>query len=106
MTSTLLNPSSSKFTDDDRAVLREVLRHPVLIEAVNIVIREAQPNPRLTAQREPAENTTIGSMLAGMSLFVTELEKLSLPVEDVEFTPSFVDSGDWDHYSDLSGSEQ
>ncbi len=74
-------PSGEELAEPSRLVLADLLRTPVFIEAVNIIIRSAQPRPNTFQNRPAAE---VSHQLAGMNEFVHQLKVLSVQQRDLK----------------------
>ena len=89
-------PSSSNFSEADRAHLARLLSDPVLATATNIAIRDAQPNAHRLAQLDQSVQAAISNQLAGMTELVQRLTILATPI--AQLTPKQDVTGEeWAH---------
>jgi len=92
-----LRPNSGFLQEADREKLNQLLRDPLLVSAIDIAIREAQPNSGYLSKLPPEQQAAVANQLAGMTELVRRLEYLSSPI--VESGPEKMPSnlGEWSH---------
>ena len=92
-----LQPNSSFLQEADREKLNQLLRDPLLVTAIDIAIREAQPSAGVLSKLSSEQQAAIANQLAGMTDLVRRLTYLSSPVVNSgpEKMPSNL--GEWSH---------
>lgn len=93
----ILRPNSSFLQEADREKLNQLLRDPLLASAIDIAIREAQPNAVALSKIPPEQQAAVANQLAGMTDLVRRLEYLSSPVVDSGPDKSPSNLGEWSH---------
>jgi len=92
-----LRPHSSFLQEADREKLNQLLREPLLVTAVDIAIREAQPNASVLCKLSSEQQAAIANQLSGMSDLVRRLEYLSNPVVEAGPEKMPTNLGEWSH---------
>jgi hypothetical protein len=92
-----LRPNSTSLQEADREKLNQLLREPPLASAIDIVIREAQPNSGYISKLPPEQQAAVANQLAGMTELVRRLEFLSSPIVDSSPEKMPTNLGEWSH---------
>ena len=75
-----LTPTPQLLDETSRQQLAEKLRDPILCLAVDIVIRQYQPNGAALVKASPEQQVALVNQLAGMTSLLTGLQQLATPV--------------------------
>lgn len=94
---TTLQPNSSFLQEADREKLNQLLRDPLLVSAIDIAIREAQPDTFVMCKLPPEQQAAVANQLAGMNDLVRRLSTLSSPAVESGPENSPSNLGEWSH---------
>lgn len=92
-----LRPTQSLFAEADRERLRKILRDPLVSLAIDVAIRQAQPDATSLAKLKPEQQASIANQLAGMTELVRRLDALAQPTQQLDQGDNPSDLGEWDH---------
>jgi len=92
-----IRPNPTLFDESQREKLAQILREPILVLAIDVAIRSAQPDCHNLAKISPEHQASIANQLAGMTELVRRLDQIAQPTTVADLPDSPADLGEWDH---------